>query len=235
MVIAQGSVALAIGEGQWMTDFHRCHLLFGGQQATRHCPATSRAMPQLAHMHMHTRVHTHVYTRTRTNTCTNPVLCKPPSFAHGNSQTHTQCAHVSCMHPAGSCAHGGVHTSYIPRACCWCTQTHTCVHIPCSGGIWHQDAPRCSYTPCTHTNIHIPGDTCLHAQPEAHKHTHTVLPHPSPPSGTHLWAGSAWTPLQGSQGTSTSQTTHMGTPACPCRAWLCSHHSKTYLRRMRVL
>lgn len=77
------------------------------------------------------------------------------------------------MHPAGSCMHGAVHTSFIPCVRCWCTQTHTCVHIPCSGGIQHQDMSRCSYTSHTHTPIHTSLGT--RACTPSLKHTITLV------------------------------------------------------------
>lgn len=214
--------------------FHRCHLLFGGQKATRHGPATSHAMPQCAHMHVHTRVHTHVYTHTRTNTSTNPVLCKPASFAHGNSQTRTPSVHTdpACTQQGAACTELCTHPTSLVHAAGARRLTHVYTSLVlgafgtkmCAGARTHH----------THTDTHIPGNACLHTQPEAHNHTRAVLSDPSPPLGTQLRVRSTWTPLQGSRGTSMSQTTHMGTLSCPCRAWFCSHRPKTYLGRMCV-
>lgn len=182
------------------------------------------------HLCTHTFTHTHVQTQAQTLCSANLHRLHMVTHKHA----HPACTRI--LHApsrelhARSCAH-------ILHPLCTLlvhADTHMCTHPL----FWGHSAPRyvqvLVHITHTHTDAHIPGNACLHTQPETHNHTRAVFSDPSPPSGTQLQVRSTWTPLQGSRGTSTSQTTHMGTPPCPCRACLCSHRPKTYLGRMCV-
>lgn len=129
-------------------------------------------MPCLSvHTCTYTPVYTHIYTHTRTNTSTNPVLCKPASFAHGNSQTRTPSVHTdpACTQQGAACMELCTHPTSLVHAAGARRLTHVYTSLVlgafgtkmCAGARTHH----------THTDTHIPGNACLHTQPEAHKHT----------------------------------------------------------------
>lgn len=142
------------------------------------------------------------------HTCTRSVHTHPlarmrPAVQYMHLRVQTQ--PVSCMKVTAHTCTTYTYTSFALGAISTKTYTHVLKHTTLTSVRTHT----CTH-PCTHPHVRTHPHTCVfspgrcmyvHTQPifsaEAHKHTHTVLPHPSPPSSMHLQAGTPRMPLLG--------------------------------------